>query len=266
MAPRPELAGQHAPSSQGPARQGGGAALLPVGRPARLIPWTRAPPRGRGPAAHLPREPSVGVADPRGPALASALPSGTHEAASLPAASSARGGAALCEVAGLPGAAAAAAGRAELTSPAGGRRRGGPALATWRSAAGAAAAALAWPCSQAPRPALGAAQAGSRPFPATHASGRRTRLTQGALPHCPARSGQQGPGCGQSASAAAHPRCIVGRAVVPHPAHQLWSTCEGRPLAPSQPGLWARPAHTHKTEAAWEPPTNLSEPRLCGWG
>lgn len=92
--------------------------------PAELIPWTRAPPRGRGQAALLPPVPWIPVASPRRRSAGElAATPATHAVVSLPRASSTRGRAAVGHVAVLPGAVAAAAGPAELTSPAGARRR-----------------------------------------------------------------------------------------------------------------------------------------------
>ena len=63
-----------------------------------------------------------GGGSPRPSARGGAASPAVQDAASLPRASSARGGSAVCEVAWLPGAGAAAAGRVELTSPAGARQ------------------------------------------------------------------------------------------------------------------------------------------------
>lgn len=98
--------------------------------PGRLIPWTRAPPRGRRPAALLPRELAVPAPVPRLCARQRAGYPAPHEAARLPGVSSAPGGAAVGEVAGLPRGRVDGGRPGPANEPREGAEAGGPAVAT----------------------------------------------------------------------------------------------------------------------------------------
>lgn len=208
--------------------------LHPGCPPGRLIPWTRAPPRGRGPAALLPRELSVRRRVPRPCARPRAVSPAAPEPARLPGASSAPGGAAVGEVAGLPRGCADGGRPGQANEPREGAEAGGPAMAT-----GCAPPPLQdWPR--------------GRPSPAARRPRRRRRaLHRELLPCLPPAPPQS---CPES-------RARSGGLSLAHP--QCEWTCglsDQRAPAPLD-RLCGCPAATHNSEGAWKPPAHPSELR-----